>query len=318
MDRKRLIAIITVVTLIIAGIGVGMWKTRHHDTAARATPTVQATTRRTTPKATPTATINPGDAAALATRFEHAARDWGADPNATVTDNATLAAQRVPDRLDRTAFSQVSTIAPAKVNADSLSADCAGDPDAVLCKAHPTRLAYWRDNWYELGARLDGDPKTTVNHDGTLTVTGKLKLVAWANADNAATVPGYWGYSPRTWSLDYTDTLTVKGGKVTAWRTTQPGWLAAPMTGDWSADPLSQIPSDSTQTDTPVPGDLPDLGLDPDPGLAVMANNADTTSGAWIDILAKVAPGQTDEQGNDRSDDQRLSEQDYERLYGGD
>ena len=66
MDRKRLIAIITAITLIIAGIGVGVWKTRHHDTAARATPTVQATTRRTTPKATPTATINPGDAAALA------------------------------------------------------------------------------------------------------------------------------------------------------------------------------------------------------------------------------------------------------------
>lgn len=318
MDRKRLIAIITVVTLIIAGIGVGVWKTRHHDTAARATPTVQATTRRATPTATPTPAISAQDAAALAARFEHAARDWGADPNAAVTDNATLAAQRVPDRLDRTTFGQASTIAAAEVNADSPSAACAEDPDAVLCKAHPTRLAYWRDNWYELGARLDGDPKTTVNHDGTVTATGRLKLIVWANTTGAATVPGYWGYSPRTWSLDYTDTLTVTDGKVTAWRTTQAGWLAAPMTGDWSADPLAQIPADSTQTDTPVPGDLPDLRLDPDPGLAVMANNADTTSQAWTDILTKVAPGQPDEQGNDRSDDQRLSEQDYQRLFGGD
>ena len=319
MDRKRLIAVIAVVTLIIAGIGVGAWRGRHHDTTPHHTPTTAVTTRRAaTPTPTRTPAMSVQDATRLAIAFEHAARDWGADPNATVTDNATLATLRTPETLDRTAFNQVASLPAAQVNADSPSAVCAEDPTAATCKAHPTRLSYWRANWYELGARLDGEPTPQANTDGTLTVTGKLRLVAWANADNAATVPGYWGYSPRTWSLTYTDTLTIRNGKVAAWRTSQPGWLAAPMTGDWSADPLAQIPSDSTQTDTPVAGDLPDLGLDPDPGLAVMANSTDTTSTAWTDILAKVAPGQPDEQGNEQSDSQRLSEQDYERLFGGD
>lgn len=319
MDRKRLIAVIAAVTLIITGIGVGVWHGRHHDTTPRHTPTTAVTTRRAaTPTPTRTPAMSVQDATRLAIAFEHAARDWGADPNATVTDNATLATLRTPETLDRTAFNQVASLPAAQVNADSPSAVCAEDPTAATCKAHPTRLSYWRANWYELGARLDGEPTSQVNEDGTLTVTGKLRLVAWANADNAATVPGYWGYSPRTWSLTYTDTLTIRNGKVTAWRTSQPGWLAAPMTGDWSADPLAQIPSDSTQTDTPVAGDLPDLGLDPDPGLAVMANSTDTTGTAWADILAKVAPGQPDEQGNEQSDSQRLSEQDYERLFGGD
>lgn len=316
MDRKRLIAIITVVTLIIAGIGVGMWRSRHHDTAARATPTVQATTRRATPTATPTATISAQDAATLATQFEHAARDWGADPNAAVTDNAALAAQRVPDRLDRTAFTNISTITPNEINADSPSQTCTEDPTAATCTSQPTRLAYWRANWYQLGARLTTTPTTRINTDGTLTTTGKITLIAWANTSNVVTIPGYWGYSPRTWTLTYTDTLTIHDNKITAWRTNQNGWLAAPMTGDWSEDPLTQIPDTSTQTNTPIPGTPPTLDLNPDPGLPVMANSQDMTSETWTSLLSQVAPGQSDGQGNEQSDSQRLTEQQVQEMFG--
>ena len=70
MDRKRLIAVIAVVTLIIAGIGVGAWRGRHHDTTPHHTPTTAVTTRRAatpTPPRTPAMSVQ--DATRLAIAF---------------------------------------------------------------------------------------------------------------------------------------------------------------------------------------------------------------------------------------------------------
>ena len=138
-DRKKLIAIIIGVVVIVAAvIGFCLW--RQHETGANEADG-QSDTSQTADNGKKDDGDQDGDSGQLtedeintltdiATRYEHAARDWGVDPNSgSSLDLSKQDAQsvldqiRTPETMDRSALDQLTTM---QTTADDHHADDRG------------------------------------------------------------------------------------------------------------------------------------------------------------------------------------------------
>lgn len=234
----------------------------------------------------------------LAVRFETRTREWGVDPTAATADtlaqqdtDTLLNAVRTPDTLD-TDISDISTITPAQDEGPAAASQaCAEDPNGTACAMWPDMLSWWRAHHWTMGARLDGDPQVTVNADGTVDVTGRVRVVLWTSGLNATAIrtgdgTRWWGYTPVTGLIGYHDTLTVGDGLVTGRDAHEPDtWLADPLLSAWDADPAASTMSwpERSQPSIPIRGETPadPDGLSPDPDHVMVANLQGTDGGLW-------------------------------------
>lgn len=332
-DRKKLIAIIIAVVVVLAAvIGFCVWRqqvtaSEQHDVESGA---AAQSSKDAGSKSAKQDGISDEEAAALmdvASRFEHAARDWGVDPTAgSSLDLSKQDAQpvldqvRTPESMDRSQLDQLTTIpteAEQGPNAPSLL--CKDDPDGALCAGDPTMLAYWRDQHWTMGSRIE-DMSTDVNDDGTVNVEGTVRYILWSNTEGAAILTpdgsGYWGYSPATGLDSFKETLTIKDGKVSA-RDAQKStrWMGDPWFEDWEDNPASDTTSwdDRQQPNIPLKGTKPTLPMNTDVSRVMLKNSDDiTTNPAWNDCIQEL--GLTGNAG--ASDDEYMSEEEWEKMFG--
>lgn len=234
----------------------------------------------------------------LAVRFETRTREWGVDPAAASADalaqsdtDTLLKAVRTPDALDAD-LSDVSSIAPdADAGPHAPSEACTADPAGAACSMWPDMLSWWRAHHWTMGARLDGEPEVTVNADGTVDVTGRVRVVLWTSGLDATRIrtrdgTSWWAYTPVTGLADYHDTLTVTDGLVSKRVQHSPTiWLADPLLSAWDDDPAAGTMSwaERSQPSIPIRGDAPDdpEGLSPDPDHLMVANAPGTDGPLW-------------------------------------
>lgn len=305
MDKKKKIItiIITVVTIIGLAVAWCAWRqTVTRKTTVKPTATASAKTSSRPHKTTsPTpATTRLTDeqkqqALDIATRFEHAAHDWGADPAAVTSESNNFQPGSIidqwaaPTSLDETAINTVGSIPMSKTGWDSPSRYCLGDKEKngteTLCNLQPNRLIYWGNQHFLFGAHLDGEPTVTVDDNGTVTAEGKIRMVIWSTdlESNGTAVmqsdgQNQWTFTPYTGTLPYKDTLTIKDGKVTNRKaaTTLP-WIADPWYGDWRQQATASVSQwkDVSQPTIILTGDLPPMNLhmDSEENIQIIRNN---------------------------------------------
>lgn len=334
-DRKKLIAIIIGVVVIVAAvIGFCLW--RQHETGANEADG-QSDTSQTADNGKKDDDRD-GDSGQLtedeinmltdiATRYEHAARDWGVDPNSgSSLDLSKQDAQsvldqiRTPETMDRSALDQLTTMqTTADEGPNAPSEFCQEDAGSALCNGDPTMLAYWRDQHWTMGSRIDS-MSVEINDDGTAHVTGTVKYILWSDTDGAATLTpdgsGYWGYSPATGTDDFDETLTIEDGKVTNRDiASYTRWMGDPWFDDWDDNPASDTESwdNRQQPNIPLKGTKPTLPMNNDVSRVMLKNSDDiTTNPAWNECIQDL--GLTGQPGV--SDDQFMTEEEWEELFG--
>lgn len=303
-DKKKIITIIIAVVAVI-GLAVAWcaWRqtvTRKATVKPTATASVKTSSRpRKTTSPTPATTRLTDEqkqqALDIATRFEHAAHDWGADPAAVTSESNNFQPGSIidqwaaPTSLDETAINAVGSIPMSKTGWDSPSRYCLGDKEKngteTLCNLQPNRLIYWGNQHFLFGAHLDGEPTVTVDDNGTVTAEGKIRMVIWSTdlESNGTAVmqsdgQNQWTFTPYTGTLTYKDTLTIKDGKVTNRKaaTTLP-WIADPWYGDWSQQATASVSQwkDVSQPTIILTGDLPPMNLhmDSEENIQIIRNN---------------------------------------------
>ena len=310
-SKKRLIAAVTTVLLILAGLGA--WKvasTRTERDAATVTARRVGTKRKTRTERTKTSDRTPSsssDSERTALAWARAAHEWGTDPAAVEavaagSDASALAALR-PSTPDVDAFVRLYS-ADRVYGPDQASPYCTPTRIAA-CDAQPTMWDYWNANEYLMGARFTSGPTASVKADGTVEVKGELTTVLWTDADGAGTSrdssgASWWAFTPVYNTYDIDETLTVGNGKVSGVDGAPDDWIAAPFLADWNGNPCFTAASRPafTQQDTPMRGDPPSGRLpDRDTSIARIENSTDVTSGAWNGITP--APADTDQCGED-------------------
>lgn len=303
-DKKKIIAIIIAVVAVI-GLAVAWcaWRqtvTRKATVKPTATASAKTSSRpRKTTSPTPATTRLTDEqkqqALDIATRFEHAAHDWGADPAAVTSESNNFQPGSIidqwaaPTSLDETTINSVSSIPMSKTGWDSPSRYCLGDKEKngteTLCNLQPNRLIYWGNQHFLFGAHLDGEPTVTVDDNGTVTAEGKIRMVIWSTdlEENGTAVmqsdgQNQWTFTPYTGTLPYKDTLTIKDGKVTNRKaaTTLP-WIADPWYGDWRQQATASVGQwkDVSQPTIILTGDLPPMNLhmDSEENIQIIRNN---------------------------------------------
>lgn len=330
-SRKIIIGVVAAIVVIAAVVGFCLW--RQNVTASEQAQTQSQ--EQTDAGGDSGSNADDGDAPAvdedqlldIATRFEHAARDWGVDPNTAAStsldkqDAQTVLDQvRTPETMDRSALDQLTTIpTEADQGPDAPSTYCQDDPDSGGCAAQPTMLTYWRSQHWTQGTRIDS-MNASVNDDGTVTVEGDVKYVLWSDTTDAATITpdgsGYWGYSPATGTESFRDILTIENGKVTARdRVNGTRWMGDPWFTGWNDNPASDTLSwnDRQQPNIPLKGTKPDQLLSHDLHRKILKNSDDiTTDPAWNECIDEVGP-----QGDAGvGDDQFMTEEEWEEKFG--
>lgn len=303
-DKKKIIAIIIAVVAVI-GLAVAWcaWRqtvTRKATVKPAATASAKTSSRphkttSPTPATTRLTDEQKQQALDIATRFEHAAHDWGADPAAVTSESNNFQPGSIidqwaaPTSLDETTINAVSSIPMSKTGWDSPSRYCLGDKEKngteTLCNLQPNRLIYWGNQHFLFGAHLDGEPTVTVDDNGTVTAEGKIRMVIWSTdlEENGTAVmqsdgQNQWTFTPYTGTLPYKDTLTIKDGKVTNRKaaTTLP-WIADPWYGNWSQQATASVNQwkDVSQPTIILTGDLPPMNLhmDPEENIQIIRNN---------------------------------------------
>lgn len=304
-DKKKIIITVITATVVI-GLAVAWcaWRqtvTRKTTAKPTATASVSASSRprKTTSTPTPAKTQltdqQKQQALDIATRFEHAAHDWGADPAAVTSDSNNFQPGSIidqwaaPTSLDETTINAVSSIPMSKTGWDSPSRYCLGDKEKngteTLCNLQPNRLIYWGNQHFLFGAHLDGEPTVTVDDNGTVTAEGKIRMVIWSTdlEENGTAVmqsdgQNQWTFTPYTGTLPYKDTLTIKDGKVTNRKTaTTLPWIADPWYGNWSQQATASVNQwkDVSQPTIILTGDLPPMNLhmDSEENIQIIRNN---------------------------------------------
>lgn len=296
MRTKRIMAALAAVLSLVTGLLAGCGQEKAVQGTPEATAVKPAPGKRTPPAS---------DAAVLAARFEHASRDWGVDPAAALaaqpgsdTQDA-LASLRAPARLDRTALDAVSTVKAGPADGPDAPGPLCDGTKGVSCQIWPTQLAYWRQQHWLMGARLDGEPTITPLTGGRVKVSGKVRAVLWSDVDDRWTVEldgtdgsHWWGFSPVAGDMPYTDILTVSGSKVTARQyVTATGWMGDPFLRAWgNLDPADDngMWENRVQPSIPLRGAKPQLGLQHDPAAHILRNAA--TFEGWPDSIMAKAP----------------------------
>lgn len=293
--RNRLPALIAVIAAIVA-VAAALWLwLSPGDTESDAAPPAPS------PVSEPAPALSDDERGALrdlAVRFETRTREWGVDPAAATADtlaqsdtDTLLTAVRTPDALDAD-LSDVSSIAPDEdAGPHARSGACTDDQSGVACPTWPDMLSWWRAHHWTMGARLDGEPEVTVNADGTVDVTGRVRVVLWTSGLDATRIrtrdgTSWWAYTPVTGLADYHDTLTVTDGLVSKRVQHSPTiWLADPLLSAWDDDPAAGTMSwaERSQPSIPIRGDAPDDpdGLSPDPDHLMVANAPGTDGPLW-------------------------------------
>ena len=292
--KDRIPAIIATTAAVIALI-VAIALAVAHNTPDRTNPSP------TPAPATPHKTLSVEEQEKLkntAIRFEQRTREWGTDPNAATantlaqTDTDTLLNTiRTPDTVD-TNISDISTITPTQDAGPAATSEaCTQNPSGTACTTWPDMLSWWRAHHWTMGARLDGQPKATVNANGTVDVTGRVRIILWTSGLDATRIvtrdnTAWWAYTPVTGLVDYHDTLTITDGLVSKRQTHTPTtWLADPILSAWDTDPAAATMSwpERSQPSIPIQGDTPvdPDGLSPDPDHMMVANLPGTDGTLW-------------------------------------
>ena len=287
--RRRRILLLTLAGLLIlaALVGVAWW--------------LSAPERAARPDKAPDAQVM-RQRGRTAIRFEKAARQWGVDPTLAASAQgsdgdamAYLKARRTPERMDEGDLKAISVIRAADGAGPKAPSPWCRDKVTGLCKTQPDMYAYRRANAWLMGARLDGEPQATGLADGRVRVSGRVRVALWSDVTGTgvyATSSGsWWAYTPVTGSVAYSDVLTFdKAGRVTA-RETQKDtpWFADPWYGDWSDEPMSWAENlaGRSQPSIPLKGSPPELNLEHDPDVPILANQYDFSGNAWKGITSK-------------------------------
>jgi hypothetical protein len=301
MNKKTALTLTAIV--VAAALAIGAWWIflRPKAAAPRAKPKASASVSApTAPNADQIAALTD-----LATRFEHASRDWGVDPNAMtdvdankLKDGAAVVSQyRTPTTLDNGPLDAVSSIDRKGVGWDAPSPVCA-DTTLEPCHAMPTMLSYWANQHWSMGARLSS-VDAQVRDARTVEVKGTVRVGLWTMPDADVTrVYGphaAWGFSPAAGDQTFDDVLTVSDGKVTKREASAAtDWIADPYYGSWAK---SDNPADGTmswgnrvQPNIPLLGDPPSLGLDRrDPGMDMLKSSNDASSPDWKRIIDEAS-----------------------------
>lgn len=221
--------------------------------------------------------------------LEHGLRDWGADPALAdregPADPSIVDEARTPETVADQAFGTGDGPGAA-------GPECTAFPDSDECVARPTNLAHLRANQWTAGARLDGDPDVALQGDGSAVVSGRVRVILWsglkADADQAGDGTRWWRFRPATASFLYRDRLEFdKDNAVKARHTlVRPAsWLGAPFDADdWTEDATAGM-GDADFADIPVSGDMPDLPLTRDAGVAVLTPDMEWTE-SWTAFMA--------------------------------
>lgn len=308
--KIRLLAAVTAVTLIFAGLG-GWVVWSNHRARAKAAATAQAPAKASR-KEGKAAAKAPSTAAgrdalkATAVAWARAAHEWGTDPAAVAavgagSDTSALAALR-PSKPDASAFDALYS-GGGKTGPNTPSPYCTPTRMSA-CDSQPTMWDYWYANEYLMGARFVSDPTADVLPDGRVEVKGSLRTVLWTDGETEASTQGadgatWWAFAPAYAFHDIDETLTIEDGKVSGVDGSTDRWLVSPFLSDWDKNPCWDADSQPgyTQGNVPMRGDAP-KGLlpDRDTSIARLKPATDLTSGAWSSIAAP--PADTDQCGS--------------------
>lgn len=293
------IAVIAIVAVIAVGAVIAV--TGRHGTTALPPKAPAAMATGTSTPATPStpAGLPAGTLTDMAVRFEHASRDWGADPDAVTADRLAqsdgqtlMNLIRTPDRIDRSPLDRVSGITIGTTGPDKPSPYCTRGYRA-MCETYPTQYAYWRAQAWTMGARLQGDPAVTVTGPDTVTVTGTVKIVLWSDTQDAAATTGWWAYTPVTGTYAIRDELTFDDrGMVTKRVRKGPPtpWIGDPWYSTWETNPADATASwpEREQKSIPVKGMPPQLDLYHDPTLNVLRNGTSMDGPLWENVHVEL------------------------------
>lgn len=235
--------------------------------------------------------------------FEHAARDWGTDPqkaidksNALSDGDTLMAALRYTGDMDRDDLDAAATLETGDGDGPHGSSPwCRYHDDR--CDTSSDALDYWLNMDWLLGARIL-DMDVTVTGEDTVTVSGSSMLIVWTDGDDAAyrgtgDEDAYWAFTPGTATVTWRDTLTIKDGKVVD-RTTngKGGWLADPWYTAWDENPVDIITGLSSfdQSNIPLQGMPPDLLDEYDTAYDGLENQQSTSTDLWEDVPTGEIP----------------------------
>lgn len=313
MTRKtKTILTITGIILVIALI-IGWCAWRQHETKAQAetAASAPATSATTEPSSSPPAeentatesTLTDKEKMSIASKFEHAARDWGVDPADIMSESIALKTTadalnpiRMPSTLNSNSLDEVSSIERSASWGPNAQPQYCREGTEGMCANYPTQISYWHANEWTMGARIKG-VTTTMNDDGTVNVKGTVHVAMWSWPEGAVGVnvsgTDYWGYSPMEGTVDFNDTLTIgDDGKVSKKNGNGSVWIADPFFTSWDNNPADDASTwdNRNQINLPIKGTLPNAmsggldGISPDISRVLLKNSTDTSSDYWQNI----------------------------------
>lgn len=304
MDRKKAIAAILAIILLVAGVIA--WSTwRKQVTRQQQEENRSAIARQHRNNAKPKPAITSQQAAEYkqtAIQFEKTSREWGTDPQTAVSDtnagqdtNTVLNRLRTPATMNPATLDTVSSIKRDKdTGPDAPSPYCDGTQPTV-CAMTPTMLDYWRNQAWILGARMDGTPDTTVNDDGTIDIKGRMKVVIWGDTQDAPAYQSddgtWWNFTPVTGYVSYADTLTIGAdGRVSRRvENLDTDFIIDPWYETWDSNPMGSTShlTGRAQASIPLKGGVPSLGMNHDPNVGVVKNLNVMQGGQWARIFSE-------------------------------